>query len=130
MKLMTAASSELEKQMRELTPEAAELLMTYPWPGNIRELKNVIRRAVLTCRDGVIRPEDTEFIVGDTVSRQDNGTFLMPLKQVTLQATRDAETEVIRRALTITGGNKSRAAKLLEIDYKTLLTKVKEYRIS
>jgi DNA-binding NtrC family response regulator len=101
-----------------------------PWPGNIRELKNVIRRAVLTCRDGVIRPEDIEFIVGETVSRQDNGTFLMPLKQVTLQATRDAETEVIKRALTITGGNKSRAARLLEIDYKTLLTKVKEYRIS
>ena len=130
MKLMTAASNELEKQMRELTPDAAELLMSYPWPGNIRELKNVIRRAVLTCRDGVIRPEDIEFIVGETVSRQDNGTFLMPLKQVTLQATRDAETEVIKRALTITGGNKSRAARLLEIDYKTLLTKVKEYRIS
>ncbi len=129
-KLMSAASNELEKQMRELTPEAAELLMTYPWPGNIRELKNVIRRAVLTCRDGVIRPEDIEFIVGDSLSRQDNGSFLMPLKQVALQATRDAESEVIKRALTITGGNKSRAAKLLEVDYKTLLTKIKDYRIS
>jgi DNA-binding NtrC family response regulator len=130
MKLMTAASHELEKQMRELTPEAAELLITYPWPGNIRELKNVIRRAVLTCREGVIRPEDIEFIVGDTVARRDNGTFIMPLKQVALKATREAETEVIKRALTITGGNKSRAAKLLEIDYKTLLTKVKDYGIS
>jgi len=130
MKLMTAASMELEKQMRELSPEAAELLMAYSWPGNIRELKNVIRRAVLTCEDGVIRPENLEFIVGDTSARQDNTSFLMPLKQVALQATRDAEREVIRRALTITGGNKSRAAKLLEIDYKTLLTKIKDYRVT
>ncbi|MEN6614935.1 MAG: helix-turn-helix domain-containing protein [Syntrophorhabdus sp.] len=44
-------------------------------------------------------------------------------------ATRDAETESIRRALAITKGNKSRAAKILEVDYKTLLTKIKEYRI-
>jgi DNA-binding NtrC family response regulator len=130
MKLMTAASMELEKQMRELSPEAAELLMAYSWPGNIRELKNVIRRAVLTCEDGVIRPENLEFIVGDTSARQDSTSFLMPLKQVALQATRDAEREVIRRALTITGGNKSRAAKLLEIDYKTLLTKIKDYRVT
>ncbi len=130
MKLMTAASMELEKQMRELSPEAAELLMAYSWPGNIRELKNVIRRAVLTCEDGVIRPDNLEFIVGDTSARQGSASFLMPLKQVALQATRDAEREVIRRALTITGGNKSRAAKLLEIDYKTLLTKIKDYRVT
>jgi len=130
MKLMTAASMELEKQMRELAPEAAELLMSYPWPGNIRELKNVIRRAVLNCHDGVIRPEHIEFIVGGPASRQEDDRFLMPLKMVTQRATRDAEKDVIKKALTITGGNKSRAAKLLEIDYKTLLTKIKDYRIS
>ncbi|MDD3846346.1 MAG: sigma-54 dependent transcriptional regulator [Syntrophorhabdaceae bacterium] len=130
MKLMTAASMELEKQMRELSPEAAELLMAYSWPGNIRELKNVIRRAVLACDDGIIRPEHIEFIVGDTAAHQDDNSFLMPLKQVALTATRDAEREVIKRALTITGGNKSRAAKLLEIDYKTLLTKIRDYKIT
>jgi len=129
VKLMTAASMELEKQMRELSPEAAELLMAYPWPGNIRELKNVIRRAVLSCQDGIIRPEHIEFLAGGTTFREDRGSFLMPLKQVALQATRGAESEVIKRALTITGGNKSRAAKLLEIDYKTLLTKIKDYQI-
>ncbi len=130
MKLMTAASMELEKQMRELTPEAEELLMGYAWPGNIRELKNVVRRAVLACEDGVIRPEHIEFIIGDGSSLQGDSSFIMPLKQVASHAARDAEKEVIKRALAITRGNKSRAAKLLEVDYKTLLTKIKDYNVT
>ena len=72
---------ELEKQMRELSPEAEELLMGYAWPGNIRELKNVVRRAVLACEDGVIRPEHIEFIIGDASPLQRDSSFIMPLKQ-------------------------------------------------
>lgn len=130
MKLMTAASMELEKQMRELSPEAEELLMGYAWPGNIRELKNVVRRAVLACEDGVIRPEHIEFIIGDPSPLQRDSSFIMPLKQAASHASRDAEKEVIKRALAITRGNKSRAAKLLEVDYKTLLTKIKDYNVT
>ena len=130
MKLMTAASMELEKQMRELSPEAEELLMGYAWPGNIRELKNVVRRAVLACEDGVIRPEHIEFIIGDVSPLQRDSSFIMPLKQAASHASRDAEREVIKRALAITRGNKSRAAKLLEVDYKTLLNKIKDYNVT
>ena len=129
-KFITAASLELGKQMREMTGETSELLKAYPWPGNVRELKNVIRRAVLSCGDGIIRPEHIEFIIGDAHLSQNIVSSVLPLKQVASLATRDAEKDVIKKALTITAGNKSRAAKLLEVDYKTLLTKIKDYKIN
>ena len=129
MKFMTAASMELGKQMRELSQDAADLLMGYSWPGNVRELKNVIRRAVLSCEDGIIKPGHIEFIIGDTNSFQNGRPVIIPLKQAASHASRDAEKETIKKALSITRGNKSRAAKLLEVDYKTLLTKIKDYGI-
>ncbi len=129
MKFMTAASMELGKQMRELSQDAADVLMGYSWPGNVRELKNVIRRAVLSCDDGIIRPGNIEFIIGDTGSFQNGRPVVIPLKQAASLAARDAEKEVIKKALSITKGNKSRAAKLLEVDYKTILTKIKDYGI-
>lgn len=129
VKFMTAASMELGKQMRELSQDAADLLMGYSWPGNVRELKNVIRRAVLSCEDGIIKPGHIEFIIGDTNSFQNERPVIIPLKQAASHASRDAEKETIKKALSITRGNKSRAAKLLEVDYKTLLTKIKDYGI-
>lgn len=130
MKFITAASMELGKQIRELSKEAADMLVGYPWPGNVRELKNVMRRAVLSCEDGVIRPGHIEFIIDDNLSFQNGMSVIIPLKQAASHATREAEKEVIKKALTITKGNKSRAARLLEVDYKTLLTKIKDYNIS
>ena len=130
MKFITAASMELGKQIRELSKEAADMLVSYSWPGNVRELKNVMRRAVLSCEDGVIRPGHIEFIIDDTLSFQNGMSVIIPLKQAASHATREAEKEVIKKALTITRGNKSRAARLLEVDYKTLLTKIKDYNIS
>ncbi len=128
IKLMAAASKELGRQMREISPDALARLMAYSWPGNIRELKNAIRRAVLTCHDGIIRPEDIEFMNGSTLP-SDHASGLMPLKQAASNAARDAEVELIKKSLVITNGNKSKAARLLEVDYKTLLTKIKEYKI-
>lgn len=129
LKFITAASMELGKQIRELSKEAADMLVGYSWPGNVRELKNVMRRAVLSCEDGVIRPGHIEFIIDDTLSFQNGMSVIIPLKQAASHATREAEKEVIKKALTITRGNKSRAARLLEVDYKTLLTKIKDYNI-
>lgn len=130
LKFITAASMELGKQIRELSKEAADMLVGYSWPGNVRELKNVMRRAVLSCEDGVIKPGHIEFIIDDTLSLQNGMSVIIPLKQAASHATREAEKEVIKKALIITKGNKSRAARLLEVDYKTLLTKIKDYNIS
>lgn len=121
------ASQELNKNIEGLSEETLKILIDYPWPGNVRELKNVIRRAVLFCNEREIRPEDIRFLI--TEERTVKDTSLLPLKEVTALAVMDAESKAIRQALKMTGGNKSKAAEVLQVDYKTLLTKIKEYGI-
>jgi len=124
-KFFTKAAIDLNKQIREIDSGAMQLLQNYSWPGNIRELKNVIRRAVLLSDDGIIKSKNIEFLIEET-----NATDhlpLLPLKEITARVTRDAEKQAIKQALVLTKGNKTKAASMLEIDYKTLLTKIKEY---
>lgn len=128
-KFLREASSELNKQTMEFSEEAVALLMRYPWPGNVRELKNVVRRAVLLSDDSAIGPARIEFLIEDK-PREKAATPLLPLKELSAIASMDAEKKAIRQALELTGGNKTKAASILQIDYKTLLTKIKEYRVS
>jgi DNA-binding NtrC family response regulator len=129
MKFFTKAAIELGKQMREIDRDAIGLLQGYSWPGNVRELKNVIRRAVLLSRDDVIKPRDIEFLIEETQNVQDH-LPLLPLKEITARVTRDAEKQAIRHILIVTKGNKTKAASILKVDYKTLLTKIKEYDLT
>lgn len=125
-KFLAKAAIDLNKQMREIDKDAIQLLQNYSWPGNIRELKNVIRRAVLFSNDSVIKAGQIEFLIEDTHADQSE-LPLLPLKQITAKVTRDAEKQAIKQALILTKGNKTKAASMLEVDYKTLLTKIKEY---
>ncbi len=124
VKFLAKAAIELNKQMREMNKDVLDTLMRYPWPGNVRELKNVIRRAALLS-DGVIKTEHLEFLIDDRLDSKDMP--LLPLKEISAMAAKGAEKQAIKRALALTKGNKSKAASMLEVDYKTLLTKIKEY---
>ncbi len=127
-RFLMEAGEELNKQMRVISDEALNLLMRYPWPGNVRELKNVLRRASILSDDGVIRPEHIEFLFGDKC--EETASFpLLPLKELSSIAAKNAEKCAIKKALDMTKGNKSRAAAILQVDYKTLLTKIKEFDI-
>ncbi|MEK6690321.1 MAG: sigma-54 dependent transcriptional regulator [Nitrospirota bacterium] len=121
-------SSELGKDIKEISDNAMKLLLGYHWPGNVRELKNVIKRAALLSYNDVILPEHIEFLSLDKTDDK-KPSSLLPLKELSAFVVKDAESNAIRRALRITDGNKSKAALLLKIDYKTLLTKIKEYGI-
>lgn len=122
------ACTELNKRMLGIDDGAVSLLKQYPWPGNVRELKNVIRRSVLLCCDNVIKAEHVNFLIGD--KQEDKCDLsLLPLKELSAIAVRDVEKRAIKQALTLTKGNKTKAAAMLQIDYKTLLTKIKEYSI-
>ena len=126
VKFLVRASAELNKQMYELDENVVDILMRYPWPGNVRELKNVIRRAALLSDNGIIKAEHLELLIEEKVDAKEELPFL-PLKELSAMAAKDVEKQAIKRALAMTNGNKSKAASILEVDYKTLLTKIKEY---
>ncbi|MCX7794334.1 MAG: sigma-54 dependent transcriptional regulator [Thermodesulfovibrionales bacterium] len=122
----TEAAEELNKQIRNISEDALRILEQYPWPGNVRELKNVIRRAVLICEEDIIEKRHIEFLIEPEREKKES-IPLMPLKELSAIAVRDVEKRAIEQALKVSGGNKTKAASILQIDYKTLLTKIKEY---
>jgi DNA-binding NtrC family response regulator len=128
-KFIEETCAELNKTGCELSTEAAAVLKEYRWPGNVRELKNVIRRTVLLACEDAIRPEDIQFLFADKEEDRKLMSAHIPLKELTALAVREVERKAIKKALGATGGNKSKAAAMLQIDYKTLLTKIKEYGI-
>ena len=114
----------LGKPVRTLSDDALERLVAYRWPGNVRELETVMERAVIlaegdtiTLRElphNVVSPED-----GDSAGAD------LSLKR----ARRSAELQAIRRALRATRGNRTHAARLLQISHRALLYKLKEYGV-
>ncbi|MDR2914467.1 MAG: sigma-54 dependent transcriptional regulator [Tannerella sp.] len=112
-----SANKELEKEIKGCSPEALSLLRGYRWSGNLRELKNVIKRAVLFAHENEITPDSLpDFILSP--AEKDNAVSLYNI---------DNEKERIERALEYTGGNKAAAARLLKIDRKTLYNKMHQY---
>jgi two-component system, NtrC family, response regulator AtoC len=118
---------------RAIAPEALALLVAYPWPGNVRELENIIERAAVLC-DGPILdvaslPDRLHTTGGAAVpaARPDDTAADEDLS--IKRAARRSEEALIRRALARTGGNRTRAAELLEISQRALLYKIKEYGI-
>ncbi len=114
------------KEPPGLDPLSEDMLMAYSWPGNVRELENVIERAVLLAED-VIKPEHLGIQICLNLSMLDEAS--KTLSEVASTAVRQAEGEAIVRALALTDGNKAKAAELLGVSYKTLLSKVREYHL-
>jgi DNA-binding NtrC family response regulator len=127
-RFLAEVSVELRRPIHEIAPDAIRELERHPWTGNVRELRNVVRQAVLESRDVVLRRAHLQKLLGAQSDSQDvrNGVPAgRVLKQVAEAAARDAEQRLIREVLRETRGNKSRAAKVLCTDYKTLHLKMK-----
>lgn len=127
-KFSREVSEELDKQMHSVSPEAMEILTGHTWPGNIRELKNVIRRAVLLSPRDVIEPGHIQFLSGDKTVPVGTSTEHL-FEHLTDFSLLEVEKAAIRKVLQMTGGNKSKAAVVLKIDYTSLLRKTKKYGI-
>ena len=108
---------------RVLSSEAMQQLLSHGWPGNIRELRNVIERIVLMSTDAVpiTREEVAQVLPRGQGPQQVGGLTQLSLDEI--------ERLHIQRVLDASGGNKTQAAKTLQIDYKTLLTKLKKYGV-
>ena len=114
------ANKELDKHLIGFDAKASQALMNYHWPGNLRQMKNIVKRATLLAQ-------------GSFITLAELGTELLeaPSFNTTNMALRNEETEKehILEALRQTGNNKSKAAQLLDIDRKTLYNKLKLYNI-
>ena len=111
------------KEIRGMSPEARDLLLKYDYPGNVRELENIIERAVVICRGPTISPRDLPFSSGSLHS--DEGEIL---GQGNLKESVEAlERQLIQQALDTAGNHQTNAAKLLGISERMLRYKLKKY---
>ncbi|HSO31510.1 MAG TPA: sigma-54 dependent transcriptional regulator [Labilithrix sp.] len=135
---LTKFNERLKKQVTGVEPEALEILSAYTWPGNIRELENVMERSVLFCDAQKLRVEDLPgelrgFSSGSVAPpASDPTTSTMPLpaegglKEHVKVAMSRLERDLVSRALKQTSGNVTHAARLLKISRKGLQLKMKE----
>tara|TARA_R110000765_G_scaffold91645_2_gene173615 strand:- start:3438 stop:4763 length:1326 start_codon:yes stop_codon:yes gene_type:complete len=105
---------EFKDRLLRISPEALQIVERYNWPGNIRELENVIQRAVIMS-DGTIDVKDLPDVLKYQIDFPNNE--LRPLREM--------EKEYVQRVLNHTNGNKTKAAEILQIDRKTLREKLK-----
>jgi two-component system response regulator AtoC len=109
------------------SPEALKLLLEHGWPGNVRELENTIERAMVLAEGSRIEPDALPERVRESKDRI--RLTLLSGELSIKKTTRVIEEELIRKALRETRGNRTNAAKLLEISHRALLYKIKEFGI-
>ena len=113
---------EFGKQVRSIHPEALHRIRTYPWPGNIRELRNAVERAVLLTDAGELGPDAFAMLAATAV---DDPAYRLPAGGVDL---RDLERSLIEQALARTQGNKTRAGALLGLNRDQVRYRVDHFR--
>ncbi|MBL0741308.1 sigma-54-dependent transcriptional regulator [Chryseolinea lacunae] len=124
-----SANAELERNVTGFSKEVMDIFRAYEWPGNLREMKNVVKRAVLLTNEGLIATEALPVEMLDTVRnpqpKPNNEPPVYDLKA--LQESQ--EKEMIIKTLKEVRYNKSKAARILNIDRKTLYLKIEKYGI-
>jgi DNA-binding NtrC family response regulator len=124
--LTTALLDDLNRKhnrtVKGVTDEVLEAFRHYQWPGNARELRNTLERAMVTCSGDILRLENLSSAFGHPPRAADDGLRLSPGMTVP-----EAERRLIFETLAYTKNNKTRAAELLGISLKTLHNKLKEY---
>jgi two-component system response regulator HydG len=127
---LQTANRELNKNIQKFDDDVVKCFRRYYWPGNIREMKNVIKRAALLCDEDIIQSKylPVEISNPDKFMQPENG--LLHSSGTDLKsAAQEAEYETIVKVLKQVNYNKSKAAKLLNIDRKTLYNKMKAYNL-
>jgi two-component system response regulator AtoC len=128
--LIKKLSKKLNLKPIPLAESTLKTLTEYNWPGNIRELENYLERALILCNQSEIRISD---LPSKIFLKESNSSLASPndfLDNLSIKFhSKNLEVELITLALNKTKGNKTHAAKLLEISHRTLLYKIKEYEL-
>lgn len=129
---------EFRKRPMTISESALAALRSRAWQGNVRELQNAIERACILAETATIEAEDLGLAPQTRAEKVNDAPCFEPLRAEDLQgsladavarAARRIESYKIAEALRACGGNKTRAAEMLDVSYKTLLTKIKEYEL-
>jgi len=121
-------NARLGTHIRGFAPDARKLLMDYSWPGNVRELENTIERAMVLADSEILQATDLPERIREAL---DPVQVQLATGELSIKKTSAAIEEIlIRRALTKTKGNRTRAAEILEISHRALLYKIKDYKIT
>ena len=124
--LNTFAHKYQKKKIRGFSPEAEKAIVSYPWPGNIRELRNVIERCVVLENEDFISTTHLplELTGKPMVERRKTLQIILPQSGISLD---EVEKDLVKQALALANDNKTKAAKLLNISYDTLRYQVKKF---
>ncbi|MBS1660015.1 MAG: sigma-54-dependent Fis family transcriptional regulator [Bacteroidetes bacterium] len=143
---LNKANKELNKEVAGFEPEVMQIFLNYPWPGNLREFRNVIRRAALLTSSGLVNSRVLPAEIADTnhftyLQQQPEAVPVAAVAQPAVahhpiahretdlkNAAAQAEYDTIMNVLKQVNYNKSRAAEILKIDRKTLYNKIKSYQ--
>lgn len=109
------------RQIEGFTKPCVDKLLSYPWPGNIRELENAVMRAVIFCTSELIGPEDLDVEGLRSLKRPE-------LKFAAGLSVREMEKQLILKTLEATRGNRTKAARMLDVSLRTLRNKLRLYR--
>ncbi len=132
------AAADLGKEIYGFAPEVLEVFRNYRWPGNLREMHNVIKRVVLLTDEGDVQlnslPHEISFHEKfsfnlDATGDEQPGNVDRPIKNDLKSIALSAEYKTIVEVLKQVNYNKSKAAKALDIDRKTLYNKLKQYQL-
>ncbi len=135
-------NAQYKKQFPGLSPEMSEKLMNYPWPGNVRQLENLVKQVVVRGDEGIVddilsrstaapsgtAPTSSRASAADSAGA-DNGNTYSLKKRIGETVARE-EKALISEVLQKTNWNRRKAAEVLEISYRSLLYKIKEYSLS
>ncbi|MFI5218574.1 MAG: sigma-54-dependent transcriptional regulator [Bacteroidia bacterium] len=142
---LSNANLELEKDIQVFSSEVEQMFLKYPWYGNLRELKNIIRRAALLTEGKIVESKSLPFEISnftrttmaitdekeEILNTEDRNNSTKPVVEThnLKSAALEAEHELILKTLKEVNFNKSKAAKILNIDRKTLYNKMKAYNM-
>ncbi len=109
-------------------PAAMKLLLGHPWYGNVRQLENVVERAMVLAEGPTVRPEDLPDFIRHPETSVEGPFESLPADELSIKKqTAELERRLIGRALQVTDGNRTKAAELLDLSYRALLYKIRDY---
>jgi len=128
LRFLEEASLELRRPVAGISDEAKAVLTAHPWPGNVRQLRNVVRQAVLQSESIMVQAADVRRLL-ERSGLKPAGAAMggTSLREISAAAIAEVEKQAIIEALRASHGNKSEAARMLKTDFKTLHLKMKRY---